>query len=92
MSHLPAIPQVIVLDFLPTPAELPGLIADRLPGLAASPVSPRKAVSEERRSPRIAREEVLILLDYLPSLSALEGVIRGRRTDGELRPQRGGAY
>lgn len=80
MSHLPAIPEVILLDFLPKPGELRDLIADRLPGLVNQPAPRRKRQVDERRPSKMGRVEGFILLDFLPSLGALEGVIRGHRT------------
>ena len=86
MSHLPAIPEVILLDFLPRPGELHGIIADRLPGLAVASAPLRKTTVVQQRPHQMARSEVFILLDYIPSLMALEGVIRGHRPAAQAQP------
>ncbi|HTK57245.1 MAG TPA: hypothetical protein VL295_10470 [Gemmatimonadales bacterium] len=92
MSHLPAIPEVILLDFLPKPGELQGLISDRLPGLVTQPAPRRKPAMAEHHSTPMGRVEGFILLDFLPPLGALEGVIRGHRTGATPRPQGAGHY
>lgn len=79
MSHLPIIPEVIVVDFLPKPAEIQGLISQRLPGLEPPPAHPwgRPSTPWEVASPK--REQGFILLDFLPSLGALSEVIKDQR-------------
>ena len=92
MSHLPPIPEVILLDFLPKPGELQGLISDRLPGLVTQPPPRRQRQVDERRPTPMERMEGFVLLDFLPSLGALEGVIRGHRTGAATQPQGGRHY
>lgn len=86
MSHLPAIPEVILLDFLPAPGDLQGLINGRLPGLAVPPLGRTKGVAEHRFAP-MGRVEGFILLDFLPALGTLEGVIRGHRSGAAPAPR-----
>ena len=80
MSHLPAIPEVILLDFVPQPGEIQGIINERLPGLE-SPSGPQRGISDPRRRPAPAGwAEGFIFLDFLPSIGALSGVIKDHRT------------
>ena len=91
MSHLPAIPEVILLDYIPQPGELQGLISGRLPGLATEP-DPRRRRERKEHPTSMGRVEGIILLDFLPSLGTLPGVIRGHRTGAETQPRKGGHY
>ena len=92
MSQIPVIPEVILLDFLPQPGALQGLIVQRLPGLAATPAPRRGNSRPERHPPRSVRADGFILLDFLPSLGALEGVIKGRAAPTPHPADRGGHY
>ena len=92
MSHLPVIPEVILLDFLPKPGELQDLISDRLPGLVTRPTPRRKPAMAEHHSTPMGRVEGFILLDFLPPLGALEGVIRGHRNGAAAQPLGGGHF
>ncbi|HEX7919209.1 MAG TPA: hypothetical protein VF454_07385 [Gemmatimonadales bacterium] len=89
MSHLPAIPEVILLDFLPEPGELQGLIRQHLPGLATPTVAARSRLDQGRPEPK-PRVEGFILLDFLPSLVALDGVIKQTRRPPAVAAQGGG--
>ena len=89
MSHLPVIPDVILLDFLPEPGALQGLIAARRPGLVTQPAPLRTRQGDGRRPTPMAG---FILLDFLPSLGALERVVRGDKTGAASWPQGGGHY
>ena len=69
-----------MLDFLPEPGDLQVIINQRLPGLEPTPAATWGRPETEDRPVAIQRSQGFILLNFLPSLAGLAGVIRDHRT------------